>query len=186
MRAFPVIETERFILRELLDSDVEEVFEMRSNIELMKYIPRPLCKTKEEALVHIHLIQKGFRSNENINWGISFKNDPKLIGIIGFVRMQPENHRAEIGYLLNTHAHKKGVMREIVKPLLHFGFVNLHLNSILAVVDPANQASIALLQANGFTKEGHFRENCYFDGQFLDSAHYGILNADFNFKPFDL
>jgi ribosomal-protein-alanine N-acetyltransferase len=184
MSAFPIIETERFILREINDSDVEEVFEMRSNPELMKFIPRPINKIKEEALLHIHKIQRGFEENESLNWGITYKNEPKIIGIIGYVRMQPENFRAEIGYILNKLEHKKGVMREIVKPLMHFGFKHLNLHSIVAVVDPANQASIALLQANGFTKEAHFREDCYFDGQFLDSAHYSVLKSDFDFKPF--
>lgn len=184
MKAFPILETERFILRELKDSDLDEVFEMRSNPELMKFIPRPICKLKEEALLHIHKIQKGFTENDSVNWGISYKNNPKLIGIIGYVRMQPENYRAEIGYILNKTEHKKGVMREILKPLMHFGFVHLNLNSISAVVDPANQASISLLQASGFTKEGHFREDCYFDGQFLDSVHYSVLKSDFDFKPY--
>lgn len=185
MRVFPIIETDRFILREIMDSDVEEVFEIRSNPELMKFIPRPICKIKEEAYLHIHKIQKGFEENESVNWGIAYKNDPKLIGIIGYVRMQPENFRAEIGYILNKPEHKKGVMREILKPLLHFGFKHLNLHSIVAVVDPANQASIVLLQTNGFTKEAHFREDCYFDGQFLDSVHYSVLKSDFDFSPFN-
>ena len=184
MKAFPILETERFVLRELKDSDLDEVFEMRSNPDLMKFIPRPICKLKEEALLHIHKIQKGFAENDSVNWGISYKNNPKLIGIIGYVRMQPENYRGEIGYILNKPEHKKGVMREILKPLMHFGFMHLNLNSISAVVDPANQASIYLLQASGFTKEGHFREDCYFDGQFLDSVHYSVLKSDFDFKPY--
>ena len=98
--------------------------------------------------------------------------------------MQTENYRAEIGYILSKPEHKKGVMREILKPLMHFGFAHLNLNSIFAVVDPANQASISLLQASGFTKEGHFREDCYFDGQFLDSVYYSVLKSDFDFRPF--
>ena len=184
MKAFPIIETERFILREIMDSDVEEVFEMRSNPELMRFIPRPICKLKEEAFLHIQTLQKGYAENDSVNWGISYKNDHKIIGIIGYVRMQPDNFRAEIGYILNKPNHKNGVMREILKPIMHFGFTHLNLHSIAAVVDPANQASISLLQANGFTKEGHFREDCYFEGQFLDSMHYSVLKSDFNFKPF--
>jgi ribosomal-protein-alanine N-acetyltransferase len=48
----------------------------------MKYIPRPLLKSTEDALDHIMINAK--ISSEGINWAITLKNDSKLIGIIGF------------------------------------------------------------------------------------------------------
>jgi ribosomal-protein-alanine N-acetyltransferase len=48
----------------------------------MKYIPRPLLKSTEDALDHIAMINA--KSSEGINWAITLKNDSKLIGIIGF------------------------------------------------------------------------------------------------------
>jgi ribosomal-protein-alanine N-acetyltransferase len=49
MSAVPIIETEQFILREIMDSDVDEAIEMRSNPERMRFIPRPIFNLKEEA-----------------------------------------------------------------------------------------------------------------------------------------
>src|SRR6187402_761002 len=95
---FPVIETERLLLRRMTNDDVNEVFELRSNPETMKYIPRPLAKNNEDALAHIATINTNIDNNVGINWAITLKDNPKLLGIIGYYRMQPENYRAEIGY----------------------------------------------------------------------------------------
>jgi len=64
---FPFIETERLILDEVNDGDVNEVFELRSNPETMKYIPRPLVKSHEDALEHIKMIKEKIENNTGIN-----------------------------------------------------------------------------------------------------------------------
>jgi ribosomal-protein-alanine N-acetyltransferase len=48
----------------------------------MKYIPRPLLKSTEDALEHIAMIDAKIENSEGI--AITLKNDSKLIGIIGF------------------------------------------------------------------------------------------------------
>ncbi|MFB9080901.1 GNAT family N-acetyltransferase [Flavobacterium procerum] len=172
---FPVIETERLILDRVTDSDVEEVFLLRSNPETMKYIPRPLVKNHEGALEHIKMINDKIEENICINWGIRLKGNPKLLGIIGFYRMQPENYRSEIGYMLNPDFHGKGIITEAVKKLIKFGFEELKLHSIEAVIDPENSASEKVLQKCGFVKEAHFKESDFWEGKFLDKVIYSLL-----------
>ena len=96
---FKNLETERLLLRRVAATDVNEILELRSNPETMKFIPRPLAKTKEDALEHIAMIEEKIQNNTGINWGITIKGNPKIIGIIGHYRIQLENHRAEIGYM---------------------------------------------------------------------------------------
>jgi ribosomal-protein-alanine N-acetyltransferase len=66
---FPILETERLILRRVENTDVNEIFSMRSNPETMKYIPRPLVTTNDAALAHIALLDSGIEKNEAINLG---------------------------------------------------------------------------------------------------------------------
>jgi ribosomal-protein-alanine N-acetyltransferase len=93
---FPILETERLLLRRVDNKDVNEIFSMRSNAETMKYIPRPLVTNNEEALEHIALLDSGLEKNESINWAITFKGENKLLGIIGFYRTKFANYRSEI------------------------------------------------------------------------------------------
>ena len=176
---FPILETERLILRRVDKNDVNEIFSMRSNPETMKYIPRPLVSTNEDALAHIALLDSGIEKNEAINWAITFKGENKLLGIIGFYRTKFEDFRSEIGYMLLSENHGKGIASEAVERALEYGFNDMNLHSIEAIIDPRNNASERVLQKNGFIKEGHFKENTFFNGEFLDSVIYSkIKKAD--------
>jgi len=173
---FPNLETERLYLRRVEKEDVNEIFDLRSDKETMKYIPRPLVKTEEEALAHIAMIDEKIETNEGINWAITLKNHSKLIGLIGHYRIKPEHFRAEIGYMLLPEYHGKGIITEAIKETVKYGFEIMKLHSIEAVIDPKNLASESVLQKCGFVKEAHLKENEYFEGRFWDSVIYSILN----------
>ena len=176
---FKNLETERLLLRRISTDDVNEVLELRGNPETMKYIPRPLAKTKEDALVHIRMIDDKIINNEGINWGITLKGSPKLIGIIGHYRIQPENHRCEIGYMILPKYNGQGIVTEAIKIVLEYGFDDLQMHSIEAVIDPDNVASERVLQKNGFVKEAHILENELYEGKFWDTVIYSLLKRNF-------
>lgn len=173
---FPNLETDRLLLRRVTEEDVKEILELRSNVETMKYIPRPLLKTKEDALEHIANIDAKIETQEGINWAITLKGSPKLIGLLGHYRIQPKNYRAEIGYMLLPEFNGKGIIPEALKEVIKYGFEKMKLHSIEAVIDPANLASERVLQKNGFRKEAHIKENEFFEGRFWDTVIYSILN----------
>jgi ribosomal-protein-alanine N-acetyltransferase len=153
--------------------------ELRGSPVTMQFIPRPLVKTKEEALTHFKMIEDKIENNEGINWAITLKGYPKLIGIIGHYRIQPENHRCEIGYMLLPQYNGKGIVTEAIKVVLEYGFENLQMHSIEAVIDPENVASERVLQKNGFVKEAHIVENELWNGKFWDTVIYSILKRNF-------
>jgi ribosomal-protein-alanine N-acetyltransferase len=172
---FPLLETERLYLRNVTESDKNEVLAIRSDKQMMQYIPRPLTKTTDEAVAFIKSITEGIEKNELINWAIASKSDNKLIGMIGFYRMQKENHRSEVGYILHTNFQKQGIMQEALTCVINYGFNQLKLHTIEGVIDPRNTASENVLLRNGFIKEAHFRENFLHKGEFLDSVHYTLF-----------
>lgn len=174
---FPNLETERLLLRRVNSNDVKEILALRSNPDTMKYIPRPLLKTDEDALEHITIIDSKIDSNEGINWAITLKDNPKLIGIIGHYRIKPENYRAEIGYMLLPEYQGKGIISEAVKEAVNYGFNAMKLHSLEAVIDPENYASAKVLEKNGFVKEAHFKDYEFFEGRFLDSVIYSLVNS---------
>ena len=179
---FPNLESERLLLRAVDDGDVEEVLALRSNPETMKYVPRPLAKTKEDAYVHIRTIKEKISNNSGINWAITIKGNNQLIGIIGHYKLQPENYRAEIGYMLSPEYKSKGYATEAIKAVVAYGFEQMNLHSIEAIIDPANSASERVLQKCGFVKEAHFIENEWYNGKFWDSVVYSLLEKNNTLK----
>jgi ribosomal-protein-alanine N-acetyltransferase len=144
----------------------------------MKYLDRSMLKTMDDSRQFINTITNGINNNDAITWAINQKNDPKLIGTIGFWRIIEEHFRAEIGYLLHPDFQGQGFMQEALEVVLDYGFRTLKLHSIEANVNPNNLSSITLLERNGFVKEAYFKENYYFDGKFLDTVIYSVINME--------
>ncbi len=175
---FPILTTDRLVLRQITFDDAEAMFDMRSDPEMMAYIPRPLAKTMEDATALIQSMLDGTEKGESLLWAISYKNDTKLLGTIGYWRLKPEHYRAEVGYLLHRDFWQQGIMHEALQAVLAFGFKDMNCHSIEAIIDPENVASARLLEKCGFVKEAHFKENCFFEGKFLDSLVYSRLKHE--------
>jgi ribosomal-protein-alanine N-acetyltransferase len=174
--AFPVIETHRLRLRRPSHDDVDALFFLRTNDAVMQYIGRPKPKNRDEIISLIDTINNNFDLSLGITWIITLKENNEAIGTMGFWRMDKENHRAEIGYLLHPDYHGKGIASEALHGILPYAFNVLKFHSIEANADPNNVASKQLLTRAGFVQEAYFHENYYFEGRFLDSAIYCLLH----------
>lgn len=169
------METKRLLLDEITEADVKEILILRSDPEMMRYIPRPMCKDEEDAMNLIRLIQIGRQKSDSINWAIRLKENGLLVGTIGYVRIHAEHNKAEIGYMLHKDLFGQGIMSEAMEAILSFGIEKMKLHRIEAVIDPGNIASEKLLKKFGFEYEGHLKENFLFEGRYLDSVHYALL-----------
>lgn len=173
---FPELKTERLLLRKLTANDAEEMFFLRSNEYVLRYIGREPAKSVAEAEEFIENINKGIDKNEAILWGIALLNEPaKIIGTICLWNFKPENYRVEIGYILHPGHWGKGIMKEAINAVVDYGFNDLKVHSIEALLSPENLASSSVLEKTGFVKEGHLKENFYFNGIFSDTAIYSRL-----------
>lgn len=176
LQPFQTLETERLLLRQVVATDVNEVFFLRSNSEVLKYINKEPCKSHQEALEHIQLLTKLFTDNEGIAWAITQKGDNIFLGSIGVWNIIKQHYRAEFGYSLHPNFHKKGIMSEAAKAVINYAFVQMRLHSLEANVNPENTASIKILERNGFVREGYFKESYFFDNRFQDSALYSLIS----------
>ncbi|QQS36666.1 MAG: GNAT family N-acetyltransferase [Ignavibacteriales bacterium] len=172
---FPVLTTNRLLLRKVEMSDADEIFLLRSDPVVMKYLDRPPAKTLEDAKIFLQSISDLEKNNEAVTWAITIKENPKLVGTICYWNIKKEHYRAEAGYVLLPEFHGKAIMQEAFSEVLDYGFNVMKLHSVEANVNPFNEASIKLLERNGFVREAYFKENYFYEGKFLDSAIYSLL-----------
>lgn len=175
---FPALSTERLQLKQITPDDAPALLVLRSNQEVMKYIDRSLAASTDDVLQLIQAITDALQKNNGVTWGIFLKEGSPLMGTIGFWQIQKEHDRAEIGYLLHPSLQGKGLMQEAMKAVLQYGFQTMNLHSVEANVNPANAASIKILERNGFVREAYFRENYFYNGKFLDSMIYSLLTPE--------
>jgi ribosomal-protein-alanine N-acetyltransferase len=175
---FPLITTDRLFLRQIEKSDVNEIFFLRSDEKVMKYIDRSPAKTIDDAYEFIQKITEHEKNNDAVTWAITLKSNSKLIGTICYWNIQKEHYRAEVGYVLHPDYWGKGIMQEALLKVINYGFKVINLHSIEANVNPGNAASIKLLEKNKFVREAYFKENYFYNGKFLDTVIYSLLNAE--------
>lgn len=174
---FPELTTERLLLRKISIDDVAAIFFLRSDETVLQFIGKEPARSIKEAEEFIKQINTSIEINEAIMWAITLQNNPsKVIGTICYWRLQPENHRAEIGYALHPDYWRKGIMKEAIQKVLEFGFKTMKLHSVEARISLENLASAAVLTKTGFVKEARLKEEFFFRGEFLDTIIYSRIN----------
>ena len=168
---FPVLETERLILRKISMNDAEDMFHLRTNEDAMKYINKPKLTSIDDAKEII----KKMNDPDRIQWGITLKTSDIIIGTIGYHRIEKEHYRAEIGYMLHPQYWNTGLMSEAITKVIDYGFDKMKLHSIEAIINPGNIISRKILQKFNFIKEAYFKENFFFEGKFYDSEVYSLV-----------
>jgi len=150
---FPILQTERLVLRQLKLSDADAVLYLRSDKTINKYIHRPenrQTKTIEDATNHIKKLTNQIETNTSISWGISLKENPEIIGSICLWNFSEDKTIAEVGYDLSTAFHNKEIMSEALKEVIRYGKTQLKLNHIEAYTHKDNNSSKALLEKHNF------------------------------------
>jgi ribosomal-protein-alanine N-acetyltransferase len=172
---FPILETERLLLRKLTSGDIHDIYFLRSDERILKYLGRSPDSLQASAQF-IQNIHENLKNSLGILWGIALKESPNIIGTICYWNIQPQHFRSEIGYALHPDHQGNGYMKEAMVKVIDFGFNTMELHSIEADVDPNNIASINLLERSHFVKEAHFRENFFYNGKFCDTAVFSLLS----------
>jgi len=179
-KEFPNIETKNLILKSFAIQDAEELFKIRSDDRVTKYLDRDNHKTVDESGTMIQAIIQSYKDKAGITWIIREKASFEVLGYAGFWNLVRENVRAEIGYALKPEYWGKSYMSEILLKVIEFGFNEFKLHSIVGNVNPENKRSIKLLEKLGFKKEAHFREDYLYNGKYLDSEIFCLLETDFS------
>lgn len=177
---FPILKTERLVLRPMSTEDAPALFELRTDPVINRYIDRLPTTELEDALRFIEKIDKGIRDNHWLYWAITeatSKEDKSheghegqevlkdqelnydhLIGTICLWNFVPTDDKAELGYELSVARQGLGLMSEAVNAVLAYGFGTIGLSAVEAAVHPENAASVKVLNRAGFTLVGTFED----------------------------
>ena len=157
--AFPVLKTERLTLRQLVSSDDKEIFALRADDNVNKYLDRKPSKSIDDAKNFIKTINENIQRNDSIYWAITLNGTDKLIGTICLFNFSEDHSKVEIGFELLPDFQGKGIMQEAISKVIDFGFQHVGLNSIEAYTHSENKSSTRLLEKLNFTKEKAADEN---------------------------
>lgn len=170
---FPELITLRLKLRKLVDTDAQEIHELRSSPVVNEFIDRAPSTGIADALIFIEKITENVQNNKSAYWAITLKDDPSLIGTICLWNFDIPAETIEIGYELLPLYHRKGLMTEVIKSVIDYGFNNLKAATITAFPAVDNLSSIKLLINNGFKISDEIAENSH---ETVDNVATYLLN----------
>lgn len=179
---FPQLKTQRLLLRKQELRDAADLQEMRSNEQVMTYMDSDRHDDVRTSEAFIVKTLKIYEQGNGLFWSITAAETGNFLGDIILRNIDRTNARAEIGYTLKPEFWGLGYMKEAISAVIAFGFKDLQLHSIEANINPANDTSRGLLLKMGFVKEAYFRENYFYNGKFLDSEIYSLLERDFKME----
>jgi [ribosomal protein S5]-alanine N-acetyltransferase len=175
---FPVLETERLVLRQLEPGDATAIFAIKSDAETMRYMDTPPLADVSEAEASLASAAEGFAAGDSLKWAVTLRGQDELIGECTLFRIRVESRRAEIGYYLARPHWGNGYNHEALTRIVEYGFNDLGLNRIEADLDPRNVGSARAVHRLGFVDEGLLRERWIVSGEVSDSLLVGLLRSD--------
>lgn len=143
---FPILVSERLVLRQLTVNDELEIFTLRSDSEINKYLDRQVSNTIEDARNFINKVNENVHSNSALYWGITLSGRNILAGTICLFDFSDDNSSCEIGYELLTDFQKQGIMREAAGKVIDYAFNTIKIQKIEARFHRDNQRSVNLLE----------------------------------------
>ncbi len=146
LSTFPTLTTERLILRQLLESDAQEIILLRSDITVNKFLDRKPSETLEDAVNFI----RNIKNNELLYWAIVQTPGEKLVGTICLFGFSDKADTCEIGYELLPNYQGQEIMTEALQKIIAFAFHTLGIKTIDAFTHKDNGASTKLLQKCNF------------------------------------
>lgn len=171
----PVIDAPRVRLRWLTETDVDGLYAVFSDRQMMRFWSSPAMTERAEAEDFLRRIHEGFGGKSLFQWGVERKEDGQVIGTCTLFHLDPANAKAELGYCLGSSYWGKGYMIEALTALLDFAFATLTLRRLEADVDPRNENSLRILDKLGFQREGLLRERWNVAGEIQDTVFCGLL-----------
>ncbi|MFL0200552.1 GNAT family N-acetyltransferase [Exiguobacterium acetylicum] len=178
LHTFPTLKTNRLVLREVLPEDATSVLAYLSDEQVVKQMGLAPFQSEADALEEIDWYASIRREGSGIRFGIALQEDDVIIGSCGFLNQATRHQRAELGFELNPAYQGQGIAKEAALAVITYGFEELSLNRIEALVLPENSASQRLLERLGFQREGLLRQYEKTRGQFDDLYMYSILRSN--------
>lgn len=177
---FPHIVADELTLRKIVNSDLDNIFEIYSNEKLFQYSPVMLKTNKNTVANMIGHFERDFHKRKYIFLGICLNSEPNnIVGIAEIFDYFHEVNMITIGYRLNDRFWNKGIATKTVKVMIDYLFNDIGINRIQAFVMPENIKSQNVLQRNGFVKEGIIRKGYVWKGQgVVDLILYSLLKSD--------
>lgn len=173
---FPILKTERLLLRQFADSDLENVFNGLSHPDIIKYYGVSY-QTLEATKAQMEFFADLEKNETGIWWAVCSPDNQLFYGAGGLNSLSKEHKKAEIGFWLLPGYWGKGFMTEAMPLICNYGFDTLGIHRIEGIVETENLLCKKAMEKLRFQHEGTMRECEIKNGKFISLDIYAKLKV---------
>jgi RimJ/RimL family protein N-acetyltransferase len=154
-----ILETKRLILRRQVPQDLDALWALYCDPEIIRYIP-DAPRSREEAKEELQWHMNGHpRFPELGLWATIYKETGKFIGRCGLLPWTiDERQEVEVAYTIARNYWGQGLATEAAQAILNYGFEQLNLSRLVSLIDSENIASQKVAEKIGMTFEKEARD----------------------------
>ena len=175
---YPIVETERLLLRPVTLDDAEAMFAYASDKDNTRYT-FPTNQSLEETKNNI---AQFYLANHLGRWGIELKCNGKFIGTIDLHKIDSVLKKAAIGYIINKKYWNQGLTTEANRAVIELAFEKIGMNKLVALHDKANPASGKVMEKSGMRFSYEEPDACmdqHEPGRIVTRVHYVLTKEDY-------
>ncbi len=154
------LETQRLILREFTEADVDKLVNLDSDPEVTRYINGGKPTSREYIIEQVmpRIMQYYSELDRQGIWAAIEKGSSDFMGWFHLRPNRQDVAETELGYRLKQNFWGQGVATEGSEALVKKAFDELEVDVIVAIADPANKASRRVMEKIGLSYEKEMME----------------------------
>jgi ribosomal-protein-alanine N-acetyltransferase len=176
IKEFPIIRTNRLLLRQFVNTDLEDVFRGLSHPDIIKYYGVSY-DSLEATKTQMDFFAELEKNETGIWWAICSADNKIFYGAGGLNSLKKEHRKAEIGCWLMPEYWGRGIMIEILPVICEYGFDHLGLHRIEGIIETENKNCKKAIEKLSFTYEGTMKECEMKNGKFISLDFYANIKS---------
>ena len=171
--------TERLYLRPITADDLDAVFALDGDPEVMRYIKQPFTE-KSQAKAYLQQVREYNEKHPGLGrWAMLERATDAFVGVF-LLKHLDGTEEIEVGYRMHRRFWGRGYATEMTKALLQYGFGQLGLRRIVAIAQPANRASTHVMEKSGMRFE---KKACHYQTDVVLYAIEKALVSEIEVRP---
>jgi ribosomal-protein-alanine N-acetyltransferase len=170
----PILETERLRLQPIQSADIDDVFQLMMDPDVMAYWDIPAIEDPDLVTAIVESQAAAMAHGQAVYWTLRTLEDGAFVGCCDLAEIDRWHKRGEIGFLLGRDAWGQGYALEAMRSVLAYAAAT-GLRRLSARTHLGNRRSELLLEKLGFKQEGLLRGHILRDGERRDCQLFGLL-----------
>ncbi|MCF8058662.1 MAG: GNAT family N-acetyltransferase [Bacteriovoracaceae bacterium] len=172
----PTIETKRLILRDLRESDAQDIFSYAQKPIISKYTLWEPHQSLEDSIDYIkNYAGKYYQEGTPEPFAIELKENKKMIGGVGCFWVSKKNKMMELAYVISDEYWGQGIMVEASQAIIDYCFKLYAIERMQCRCKEENTASSRVMEKLGMTYEGTLRSAINHRNRFWNMKYYSLL-----------